>query len=286
MRHVTRFALVAMAGCMPGLAWASSSPFGVAMPDSPIGNRISGPLAPLLLFAMRMQTQFYQKLTSALSAFAHNSHAGLWLVALSFGYGVFHAVGPGHGKAVIASYLVATGDTRRRAVLLSIAASLLQAVVAIAVVSVAVILFNTTAAAVTRVTSDIALFSYALVSPAWFEPVRFQGSRDDRSLATTNGPEQILLRSHPGGHHLGRRPAGGQRKHRSPWRQLFLRAGGLSGGRGTPHRPEADAGYTHFHRHTPLLGRAHHAGVRFIAASLPGRHGIGLRNGLRDCGDG
>jgi ABC-type nickel/cobalt efflux system permease component RcnA len=113
---------------------------------------------------MRMQTQFYQKLVAALDAFSGNAHAGVWLMGLSFLYGVFHAVGPGHGKAVIASYLVATGDTRRRAVLLSIAASVLQAVTAIAIVSMAVIVFNTTAAAMAQVTDGIEIFSYALVA--------------------------------------------------------------------------------------------------------------------------
>ena len=164
-----RVALISVAAAMqvafaPAFAWAGSGPFGVATPDSPLGNGIGGPFAPVLLFAMRMQTQFYQKLVAALDAFSGNAHAGVWLMGLSFLYGVFHAVGPGHGKAVIASYLVATGDTRRRAVLLSIAASVLQAVTAIVIVSVAVIVFNTTAAAMAQVTDGIEIFSYALVA--------------------------------------------------------------------------------------------------------------------------
>lgn len=164
-----RVALIPIAAAMqvafaPAFAWAGSGPFGVATPDSPLGNGIGGPFAPVLLFAMRMQTQFYQKLVAALDAFSGNAHAGVWLMGLSFLYGVFHAVGPGHGKAVIASYLVATGDTRRRAVLLSIAASVLQAATAIAIVSVAVIVFNTTAATMAQVTDGIEIFSYALVA--------------------------------------------------------------------------------------------------------------------------
>ena len=56
------------------------------------------------------------------------------LAGLSFAYGVFHAAGPGHGKAVISSYLVATGEGFRRGVALSALAALAQALAAIALV--------------------------------------------------------------------------------------------------------------------------------------------------------
>ncbi len=147
----------------PGFSLAATSPFGIATPDSPIGNTVGGPFAPLLLYAIRMQSQFYQKLTAQLDAFSSDPHAGLWLVGLSFLYGIFHAVGPGHGKAVIASYLVATGDTRRRAVALSILASFVQGLSAIIIISVATLILHVTAVEITQATSGIELVSYGLV---------------------------------------------------------------------------------------------------------------------------
>ena len=71
----------------------------------------------------------------------------MWaLLGLSFLYGIFHAAGPGHGKAVISSYVVANDETWRRGVVLSFASALLQAFVAVAFVGIAAWLLNATAA--------------------------------------------------------------------------------------------------------------------------------------------
>ena len=66
------------------------------------------------------QQDFYRSLTGALKAMREDG-SKLWvLVGLSFAYGIFHAAGPGHGKAVISSYMLANEvalQTRHHAVL-------------------------------------------------------------------------------------------------------------------------------------------------------------------------
>ena len=64
--------------------------------------------------------------------------SAVWtLLALSFPYGIVHAAGPGHGKAVVSSYLLATRQTLRNGIVLAFMASLAQAVGAIALILVA-----------------------------------------------------------------------------------------------------------------------------------------------------
>lgn len=87
------------------------------------------------------------------------------LVALSFAYGIFHAAGPGHGKAVISGYLVA--DSRRsllRGLGLALASSLLQALTAIAVVGVLAALFNATTGTISAAARMGEQISFALVA--------------------------------------------------------------------------------------------------------------------------
>ena len=75
---------------------------------------------------------------------------------ISFLYGTFHAVGPGHGKAVISSYLVANEETWRRGVILSFISAAIQSAVAIIVVAIAAVLLGATAKAIgTNVSSPI-----------------------------------------------------------------------------------------------------------------------------------
>jgi nickel/cobalt transporter (NicO) family protein len=107
-------------------------------------------------------------LTHLMSAKVHALHAdpaAVWgLVALGLAYGVFHAAGPGHGKALIASYMLANERSLRRGALLALLAALLQALVAIALVGAAALVFNATASTMNRAANWLEMASYAGVA--------------------------------------------------------------------------------------------------------------------------
>ena len=73
---------------------------------------------------------------------AHSSTAGLWLISAAFSYGVLHALGPGHGKFIIASYLSTHESQLKTSVRLSLLSSLMQGFVAVAATSIVVVILN------------------------------------------------------------------------------------------------------------------------------------------------
>jgi nickel/cobalt transporter (NicO) family protein len=89
--------------------------------------------------------------------------AAYTLMGISFIYGIFHAAGPGHGKAVISSYMVANDETWRRGIALSFASALLQSITAIAIVGIAAVLLGATAKAMGDTVRVIETVSYALI---------------------------------------------------------------------------------------------------------------------------
>jgi hypothetical protein len=109
------------------------------------------------------QAEFYRQFSGLIRASKASGSAAWSLFGLSFFYGIFHAAGPGHGKAVISSYLVANEETWRRGVVLSFASALIQALVAVAVVGVAAALLNATAATMKNAVNVIETVSYALI---------------------------------------------------------------------------------------------------------------------------
>jgi len=86
------------------------------------------------------------------------------LISLGFVYGVVHAVGPGHGKAVISSYVLANERTVRRGILLSFLASIVQAVSAIAIVAILAIALNAAGLAIKEAAATLETASYALIA--------------------------------------------------------------------------------------------------------------------------
>ena len=109
------------------------------------------------------QAMFYRTLASTIRA-AKNDGSALWsLMGISFVYGIFHAAGPGHGKAVISSYLFANGETWRRGITLSFISAAMQSLTAIAIVGVAAVLLGATAKFIGDAVRDIEIVSYGLI---------------------------------------------------------------------------------------------------------------------------
>ena len=73
----------------------------------------------------------------------HGKPSAAWgLVGLGLAYGVVHAAGPGHGKAVLASYMLANETSLKRGAAMALLAALLQALIAIALVGAAGFVFQ------------------------------------------------------------------------------------------------------------------------------------------------
>src|SRR5262249_45043743 len=140
-------------------ALAQGSPFGVGRAPGP------PPPAPdgLVGWVLAKQAEFYRALSGLIRAAKADGSAVWGLLGLSFLYGIFHAAGPGHGKAVISSYLVANEETWRRGVVLAFASALLQAFVAVALVGVAAVLLNATAKTMGDALRWIQIVSYRLI---------------------------------------------------------------------------------------------------------------------------
>jgi nickel/cobalt transporter (NicO) family protein len=95
----------------------------------------------------------------------HGNPAAAWgLVGLGLFYGVVHAAGPGHGKAVIASYMLANERSLKLGAVLALLAALLQALVAIVLVGAAGFVFNATASEMNSAAYWLALVSYCGVA--------------------------------------------------------------------------------------------------------------------------
>jgi nickel/cobalt exporter len=126
----------------------------------------AGPLQRAQAWVLEKQAQFNRELAAAVRSLksANPLSATLLLAALSFAYGVLHAAGPGHGKAVISSYVLADGRTVRRGILLAFLAALIQALSALLVVGVLVLVLRSTGLQIRAVEAWLETASWALVA--------------------------------------------------------------------------------------------------------------------------
>lgn len=141
------------------LSDAALAQFGVGPARSAPPEATGG----LIAWILRQQALYYREFVGLIRAARQNGGIAYGLLGVSFTYGIFHAAGPGHGKAVISSYLFASGETWRRGVTLSFASALMQSLVAVAVVGIFAVALGGTAAMMGRAVRNVEIASYALV---------------------------------------------------------------------------------------------------------------------------
>lgn len=109
-----------------------------------------------LQYSVVWQRSLNRSLTELLQATSTDPwQAGILLMGSSFLYGLLHAIGPGHGKLIITTYIATQPARLKQSVILSLLASLLQGLVAIILVSTILIVFQLS----TRHLNSVSLYS-------------------------------------------------------------------------------------------------------------------------------
>jgi nickel/cobalt exporter len=185
-RTLIALALLAAAASMLLATGAFDAVFAQGAPfTAPRGTATPPPSDGIIGWMFAKQAEFYRDMSRIIRAAKTDGSAVWTLLGVSFVYGIFHAAGPGHGKAVISSYLVANEETWRRGIVLSFASALLQAFVAVAIVGIAAALLNATAGQMCSAERVIELASYALIALVGARLIWVKGKgflREARSL--------------------------------------------------------------------------------------------------------
>src|SRR6266516_3265286 len=202
MQKLCVLSLAVLAAALLGAgaeALAQANPCGAgpaAPPRQPALDGIAG-------FILAKQAEFYRALAGMIRAAKADGSASLSLLGLSFAYGIFHAAGPGHGKAVISSYLVANEETWRRGIALSFASALLQASVAVAIVGIAAVLLGATAKMMGDTVRLIETASYALIMAVGARLLWVKGRAFLAALRQASVPTMVPAAAAAGPGHRG-----------------------------------------------------------------------------------
>ena len=150
-------------------AWSASAASALAqLPPRPFavaGGETGGGAEGGVTGWLMAQQSWLTHLIAAKVHALHGQPSAAWgLIGLGLAYGVFHAAGPGHGKAILASYMLANEKSLKRGAVMALIAALLQALIAIALVGAAGFVFRATASEINHAADWIVLASYCAVA--------------------------------------------------------------------------------------------------------------------------
>ena len=181
-----------------------------AIPDALAQSPLAGPAAApagepgffsgVLAQIARWQSELHREMAALVRAVRQGD--ALWpaltLIGVSFLYGIFHAAGPGHGKAVISAYLVGHDSRLKRGIALAFASSLVQGLSAILLVVVLAVLLGASRFAVgeqVRVL-EIVSFSLVILIGLWLAVRAWKGESCDHDHGIGHGHQHDHAHDH------------------------------------------------------------------------------------------
>jgi len=203
----------------------ASPPSAFAAPNA--AQQSPGAFSGIFGWVLRAQQSLQRDLATGVKSLKgdHAVAGAVMLAALSFIYGVVHAVGPGHGKTIISSYVVANEETVRRGVIISFIAAGLQALTAIALVGILAFALNASGLRINAWSNQLEMVSYALIAlvGAWLLTTQlisiFRRWHDSHAAAahaghgTGTGPDHHHGEHDHHDHHHGHSHAEGETCH-------------------------------------------------------------------------
>jgi nickel/cobalt exporter len=247
-------AILAICAALAVVMLALDSAANVLMAQTPFGMpRPSGAepqVGGLVGWLLAKQSEFYHQMSATIRAAKSDGSAVWTLLAISFAYGIFHAVGPGHGKAVISSYLVANQETARRGIVLSFASALMQSLVAVVIVGICAWLLNATAKTMCGAEKVIEIASYALIAAFGARLVWTKGGGFLRALQAQQLVPAMALAAHHD--HTGH----GHDHHRHDHSHAHAHSQDHVAHHGHEHGHD-DHGHDHGHVHDEHCGHSH-----------------------------
>ena len=156
----------------------AQTPFGAPRPAT------TSQAGGLVGWILDKQSEFYRQMSTTIRAAKSDGSAVWTLIAISFAYGIFHAAGPGHGKAVISSYRRCQRGDRAARHPAVVRLGVMQAVVAVAIVGIGAWMLNATAKTMCSAERVIEIASYALIAAFGARLVWSKGGNFMRALQT------------------------------------------------------------------------------------------------------
>jgi nickel/cobalt transporter (NicO) family protein len=173
----------------------------LVQPRSPDGTIIETPFTEDPVLWMRTKQQnYYGRMSNSIRQLKSSSAStAAWtLLSISFFYGVFHAAGPGHGKAVVTGWVLATENELKRGILIAFLSALFQALTAIIAVSFILLFVQGGVAMAKNAAGYLESVSYVMIAGmgAYLFWSGFKGFR--KSQTAISGPFELVSRPDSG----------------------------------------------------------------------------------------